>query len=64
VAVAPGSLPTNNVAFQLPMSPNDPLPGGSYLMRVRVDGAESRLQVDTNLNSPTYLQYVGPTVTV
>lgn len=64
VAVAPGSSPTNNVAFQLPMPPNDPLPGGSYVMRVRVDGAESRLQVDTNPNSPTYLQYVGPTVTV
>jgi hypothetical protein len=64
VAVAPGSLPANNVAFQLPRPPNDPLPGGIHLMRVRIDGAESRPQVDSNPNSSTYLQYVGPTVTV
>ena len=38
------------------------LPSGTYLMRVRIDGAESRLQVDLNQNSPTYLQYVGPTL--
>jgi hypothetical protein len=52
------------VLFQLPQPPNEPIPPGSYLLRVRIDGAESRLQVDTNRNSPTYLHYVGPTFTV
>jgi hypothetical protein len=31
-----------------------------YLVRVRVDGAESALDVDTNPMSPTYNQYIGP----
>lgn len=33
---------------------------GEYLVRVLVDGAESRLQVDTNSTSPTFEQYIGP----
>jgi hypothetical protein len=60
----PSDPPTNSVLFQLPQPPNEPIPSGSYLMRVRIDGAESRLQVDTDSNSPTYLHYVGPTFTV
>jgi len=61
---APGSPPANLVQFQLPQPPAAPIPTGTYLMRVRVDGAESRLQLDTNPASPTYLQYVGPTYAV
>jgi hypothetical protein len=64
VPPAGGAPPTSNVAFQLPQPPNDPVPAGKYLMRVRVDGSESRLQIDGNPNSPTYLQYVGPTLIV
>src|SRR5262249_20233564 len=64
VPVQPGSPPVSNVLFQLPQPPNAPIPPGTYLLRVRIDGAESRLQVDLNPNSPTYLQYVGPTFTL
>jgi hypothetical protein len=59
--LAPGSLPTNNLQFTLPQPA---IPSGTYLARVRIDGAESRLKVDTDPNSPTYLQYISPTVTV
>jgi hypothetical protein len=45
----------------LPQPPNDPILPGQYLMRVRIDGAESRLQVDPNPNNP---RYIGPTFTV
>jgi hypothetical protein len=60
----PADPPATNVLFQLPQPPNDPVPPGAYLMRVRIDGAESRLKIDTDRNSPTYLHYVGPTFTV
>jgi hypothetical protein len=36
--------------------------GATYLVRVQIDGAESPLEVDTDANSPTFNQYVGPTV--
>jgi hypothetical protein len=37
---------------------------GTFLLRVRVDGAESFLTVDTDPASPTFNQYVGPQVTI
>ncbi|HIK17517.1 MAG TPA: DUF4255 domain-containing protein [Leptolyngbyaceae cyanobacterium M33_DOE_097] len=37
---------------------------GNYLVRVQVDGAESRLEVDTTPTSPTFEQYVGPQVVI
>ncbi|HUX85493.1 MAG TPA: DUF4255 domain-containing protein [Chloroflexota bacterium] len=37
---------------------------GDYLVRLQIDGAESPLVVDTNQNSPTFNQYVGPAVTI
>jgi hypothetical protein len=37
---------------------------GEYLVRVQVDGAESPLIVDTDPDSPTFNQYVSPTVTI
>ncbi len=43
--------------------PSD-FPAGTFLLRVRVDGADSALDVDTNKLSPTYNQYIGPTVTI
>jgi hypothetical protein len=36
----------------------------TYLVRVRVDGAESVLQADTDPDSETFGRYVGPTVVV
>jgi hypothetical protein len=58
--VTPPMATATTIQFQLPVSPAPALPPDSYLMRVRVDGAESRLALDTNPASPTYLQYVGP----
>ncbi len=37
---------------------------GEYLVRVQVDGAESMLQVDRNPNSPTFEQYISPTIVI
>jgi hypothetical protein len=37
---------------------------GDYLVRVQVDGAESPLLVDTDPDSPTFNQFIGPLVTV
>jgi hypothetical protein len=37
---------------------------GSYLVRVQIDGAESRLEVDTDSTSPTFEQYVAPLVVI
>jgi hypothetical protein len=43
-------------AFNLAAAPGGPIPGGTYLARVRVDEAESRLEVDASGT------VVGPTV--
>jgi hypothetical protein len=43
----------------------DPLPSGSrHLVRLQIDGAESPLEVDANPDSPTFNQYIGPTLEV
>lgn len=47
--------------------PTFPIQGvkpGEYLVRVQVDGAESMLIVDRNPNSPTFEQYIGPTIVI
>jgi hypothetical protein len=36
---------------------------GDYLVRVRVDGATSALEVDTDENSPTFNRFIAPQVT-
>jgi hypothetical protein len=56
----PDSAPVATLAFPVPAT----FPLGGHLLRLRVDGAESQLQVDENPSSPTFNQYVGPTVTV
>jgi Pvc16 N-terminal domain/IPT/TIG domain len=40
------------------------MPTGDHLLRIRVDGAESPLEVDEDPGSPTLGGYVGPIVTV
>jgi uncharacterized protein DUF4255 len=60
----PTDPPTETLLFQLPQPPTDPIPLGQYLMRVQIAGAESRLDIDDNPSSPTYLQYLGPTFTL
>ncbi len=37
---------------------------GEYLVRIQVDGAESRLEVDQDVNSPTFEQYIAPIVVI
>ncbi|MEG3928224.1 MULTISPECIES: DUF4255 domain-containing protein [unclassified Microcoleus] len=37
---------------------------GEYLLRIQVDGAESRLQVDSDANSPTFEQYIDPALAI
>jgi hypothetical protein len=56
--VAPGSPPSSTVDFRLP-SGTAAIPPGSPLMRIRIDGAESRL----SLNAVTQV-YDTPTYTV
>jgi hypothetical protein len=51
---------TDTIAFAI-----EAVVAGDYLVRVRVDGAESLPDVDNNKNSPTFGQYLGtPKITV
>lgn len=50
----------NSFGFAIPST----FTTGTFLVRVRVDGAESALEVDTNKLSPTFNQYIGPTLTI
>jgi hypothetical protein len=52
------SPPTDTIDFKLPATEHV-IPPGTYLLRVRVDGAETRLTVD-----PTTKRYSGPTYRV
>ena len=61
----PTRLPTDpptasSFGFAIPAT----FPTGTFLLRARVDGAESALIVDTNPISPTFNQFIGPTVTI
>jgi hypothetical protein len=58
----PTSGPPTATTLNLPI-PLD-LPAGEFLLRLRVDGADSPLQVDTDPLSPTFNQYIGPKVTI
>lgn len=59
VPVSAGSPPTNSIDFVLPAAPAAVIPAGAYLLRVRIDGAESRLTFD-----PVTKEYTGPDYTV
>ncbi len=48
-----------SVEFEIP-----DVAAGDYLLRVRVDGAESLLRADQDASSPTFDQYIAPRVTV
>ncbi|MBD2497657.1 DUF4255 domain-containing protein [Nostoc sp. FACHB-280] len=50
---------SNSITFAI----HDCLPG-NYLVRLIVDGAESLFTVDTDSNSPTFEQYIGPVVVI
>lgn len=57
---SPGSAPATTLEVPIPST----FPTGSFLLRLRVDGAESRLEVDEDPASPSVNQYIGPHVTV
>lgn len=70
---APGSAATTAYSFRAPSrsadgaSPTVAVTGvepGDYLVRLQVDGAESLPTVDENPASPTFEQYVAPTVSL
>ncbi|MGL4622377.1 MAG: Pvc16 family protein, partial [Chroococcidiopsis sp.] len=42
----------------------DNFPTGTFLVRLRVDGAESPLEIDRQSDSPTFNQYIGPKITI
>jgi Pvc16 N-terminal domain len=53
--------PEETAELTIPFSAVEP---ATYLARVQVDGAESPLEVDADDASPTFNQYVGPTVEI
>ncbi|HEX9990084.1 MAG TPA: DUF4255 domain-containing protein [Chloroflexia bacterium] len=55
-----GAPPATTLGFPIPST----FPTGDFLLRLRVDGAESPLDVDTDPASPTFNQYTGPEVTI
>ncbi len=59
VPVPFASPPSNNIQFKLPQAPDPVIPAGSYFLRLRIDGAETRL----TFNNVTQ-QYTGPNYTV
>ena len=64
-AIALPERPANSApiaTLQIPMPGN--LPSGSYLVRLQVDGVASALEVDTDEQSSTFNQYIGPTLDV
>jgi hypothetical protein len=52
--------PCANLSFPIPAD----FAPGTFLVRVQVDGAQSPLIADTNQASPTFNQYIGPTLTI
>jgi hypothetical protein len=39
-------------------------PAGDYLVRLRVDGADSPLEAEDDPNSPNYQRFIAPLVTI
>jgi hypothetical protein len=59
IPVNPTSAPSTTVQFMLPSAPDPVIPPGTYLFRIRIDGAESRLTFNTVTK-----EYDGPTYNV
>ena len=54
-------LPDTSSTIEIPITN---IKAGEYLVRVRIDGAESKLGVDDDPDSPTYNWYNSPKITV
>ena len=57
--VPAGSPPSSTIHFTLPAAPATVIPPGPYFVRIRIDGAESRLTFN-----PVTQAYTGPNYTV
>ncbi len=57
---APAPDPASTLRFRIPADH----PTGLQLIQVRVDGAESALELETDASDPQFNQYVGPKVNV
>ena len=55
----PRSSPVDTLVF-----PAQDIAPGEYLVRIRIDGATSPLEVDGDRDSPTFNQYIAPRVTL
>jgi hypothetical protein len=53
------SQDTHELTFRL-----NKVRAGDYLVRVQINGAESLLEVDTDSSSPSFEQYVGPSISI
>ena len=54
-------LPHTSSTIEIPIMN---VKAGEYLVRMRIDGAESKLGVDDDPDSPTYNWYNSPKITV
>ena len=54
-------LPDTSSTIEIPITN---IKAGEYLVRVRIDGAESKLGVDDDPDSPTYNWYNSPKITI
>lgn len=59
-AIEAESYPTNTLSAKIA----DDFPTGKFLLRLRVDGAESFLQRDDDPDSPTYNKFIEPVIEV
>jgi Pvc16 N-terminal domain/IPT/TIG domain len=63
ISIPPRPIDTTPVStLGIPIATN--FPPGTYLLRLRVDGAESPLEIDRQSDSPTFNQYIGPKITI
>jgi len=54
-------LPSTSSTIEIPIAN---IKAGEYLVRIRIDGAESKLGVDDDPDSPTYNWYNSPVITI
>jgi hypothetical protein len=57
---APAPDPVSALRFRIPVEH----PTGLQLIQLRVDGAESALELETDASDPLFNQFVGPKVNI
>jgi hypothetical protein len=56
----PDTVPVEELKIKIPSD----FPTGTFILRLRIDGAESILKQDGDPSSPTYTQFIEPTIIV